>query len=278
MTVSLLIDASKSMDAEDASQKRPRLLAAVDFARQIVAACEHGAFEVITYLGARVPVVRVPTKDHGVLLYALEHWVTDSEQRKMSGSDLVFALERFSYERFEAPLNMSKAIFGDAYKQLLTVEPPKVMSVVVFSDGGMEGSIEALETVLVKILAYRGIDFHIHTVGFGDVTPTTIPVYVKDEKGPKRLTGVIRKDNLPVMTVFDPKPLKRIAAQTGGVYVHERDTGSVGRIVQALRLPSVDTAHTIKDNSISYTREFLLASMISLGVLLTVMVFWKKKI
>lgn len=215
LEVVMLIDVSKSMMAEDYSQKS-RLDKARELARQFLSELPGNRVGLVTFSGNSFRQAEV-TEDLRPLDFILEHWVAE-ESAGVSGSNLSQALQT-----------------GMA---LLSVNANRKQVMVIFSDGGDAG--EALDPVLTTV-THRGIQTIVY--GLGQQLPSRIPRYDKAGK----FRGYLEQDSHTVTTQLNEAPLKQIASHTNGQYVHvTHTTPHTARLISSTVLRDLASQDTQK--------------------------------
>ncbi|HEY9868164.1 MAG TPA: vWA domain-containing protein [Candidatus Obscuribacterales bacterium] len=210
LQVVIVMDVSKSMAAEDYRSVMPgpdgtdgALVVGPHGSRldmtkylittRIMPAIQGNQIGVVTYTGSGFPQADL-TDDYTALRFVLTNWVKVGSAPG-GGSD-----------------------FSEGLKEALATfkrdeDPNKEKVIVLFSDGGFTGDQAELAKVTQELAAQR---VRLIIVGLG--MPAAIPIPVYDENG--QLTGYFKKDDKVVTTAIEEANLTRLAAATGGEYIH----------------------------------------------------------
>lgn len=251
------LDVSKSMLAEDVVLMRAveepfeisnRLNLGRRFFHHLIERLENQKTGLFYFAGRGIEIAPL-TRDHGFLRYILRH--SDTMEMTASGSNLGKALET-------------------ARGMLRTADVSGRQAVVLVSDGEDIGSDDAGIQQTISFFADEGI--RIFCVGTGENQPVHIPIR---KKGMTEIDGFYKDMNGNYLqTKLEEDLLKRIALETGGVYVQVKED-SIGRIARELLqhmqnypseiLPSEAVRKTLLDLSpfflflglFSYTAYFL---------------------
>ena len=180
--VALVVDVSRSMDAQDVSPSRMERAR-----REIIDLCEQAAGDrigLVVFAAGAYP--RVPlTLDHDALLTILRE--VDTATLQAQGSSLPAAIR-------EALL-------------LLQTEEPSDKAIVLISDGEIPDVERALAAA--KVAGEQEVSVYVMGVG----TPEGAPIPLAGGGFKKTKTGDV------VVTKLDESTLRRIAATAGGAYV-----------------------------------------------------------
>lgn len=197
--ISLILDVSESMDAEDL--KPSRILAAKQVIRQFISQRPNDRIGLVVFGGESV--MKSPlTRDFDFLLQQVEAIkLRELKQGTAIGLGLTNGIAR---------LRKSKT-------------PNKIL--ILLTDG--DSNVGAINPITAaKLAVQEGI--RIYTIGIGEKNRVVVPIYAYNSEG--RKTHLVAQ----VPSYLNPELLQEIATITGGKSYMARDSGMLSRILQEI--------------------------------------------